>query len=139
MSKSELASLLAKYNSRMGLATIAVAIGILGEYIAHFVFAKEKKSKMEWVCTVLFALLVVGGVSGEYWYGKQLSETVDSLQRLSDGEVANANKNASEADEGAKKVEAASKGLDKQISEAKAQVASANAASPLPLRRSVQR
>jgi|HubBroStandDraft_1064217.scaffolds.fasta_scaffold457081_1 hypothetical protein len=139
MSKSELASLLAKYNSRMGLATIAVAIGILGEYIAHFVFTKEKKNKMEWVCTVLFALLVVGGVSGEYWYGKQLSETVDSLQRLSDGEVANANKNASEADEGAKKVEAASKGLDKQISEAKAQVASANAASPLPLRRSVQR
>jgi hypothetical protein len=129
----------AKYNSRMGLATIAVAIGILGEYIAHFVFTKEKKNKMEWVCTVLFALLVVGGVSGEYWYGKQLSETVDSLQRLSDGEVANANKNASEADEGAKKVEAASKGLDKQISEAKAQVASANAASPLPLRRSVQR
>src|ERR1039457_615717 len=98
MTKSELASILAKYNTEMGWATIAVAVGILGEYIAHFVFTKEKKGRAEWVCTLLFAILVIGGVSGEYWYGKQLSGTADSLQRIADSEVAAASQKASEAD-----------------------------------------
>src|SRR5580700_8497832 len=97
MNKSGLVAALAKYNSAMGWSTIAVAVGILGEYVSHFVFTKEKKSKAEWACTVVFALLVIGGVSGEWWYGKQLSETADSLQRMADAEVAAANQKASEA------------------------------------------
>ena len=98
MSKSELAAALAKYNSAMGWSTIAVAVGIFGEYISHFIFTKEKKSRAEWLCTILFAVLVIGGVSGEWWYGKRLSETADSLQRIADGEVAAAKQKASEAD-----------------------------------------
>lgn len=66
MTKLELESLLKAYNSRMGWATIAVAIGIFGEYIAHFVFSKEKKGLAEWIWTIVFAVLVVGGVVGEY-------------------------------------------------------------------------
>src|ERR1017187_1460039 len=50
MSKSELAAALAKYNSAMGWSTIAVAVGIFGEYISHFIFTKEKKSRAEWLC-----------------------------------------------------------------------------------------
>src|ERR1022692_2739203 len=31
---------------------------------------------------ILFALLVIGELSGEYWHGEQLSETADSLQEI---------------------------------------------------------
>jgi len=111
----------------MGWSTVAVAVGILGEYIAHFVFTKEKKSKAEWVCTVMFALLVIGGISGEWWYGKQLSETADSLKRIADGEVAAANQKASEADARAKSAEASVKGHDQQIADDQARIKTAEA------------
>jgi multidrug efflux pump subunit AcrA (membrane-fusion protein) len=128
MTKSELASILAKYNTEMGWATIAVAVGILGEYIAHFVFTKEKKGRAEWVCTLLFAILVIGGVSGEYWYGKQLSGTADSLQRIADSEVAAASQKASEADAVAQSARSSVKGYDKQIADDQARIKTAEAA-----------
>src|ERR1017187_3446610 len=127
MSKSELAAALAKYNSAMGWSTIAVAVGIFGEYISHFIFTKEKKSRAEWLCTILFAVLVIGGVSGEWWYGKRLSETADSLQRIADGEVAAAKQKASEADARAKLAEASVKGYDKQIADDQARIKTAEA------------
>jgi hypothetical protein len=103
MNKLALSALLKVLNSRMGWSTIAVAVGILGEYIAHFAFSRDKKSRLEWVSTIAFAALVVGGVGGEYWFGKQLSESTDQLQAMSEADVSDANTKAGGANERAGK------------------------------------
>lgn len=120
MTKPELDSLLKALNSRMGWATIAVAIGIFGEYISHFVFTKEKKSRGEWICTILFAILVLGGVGGEYWYGEKVSETARQLQEVSDAEVASANAAAESA-------KTTAKGFEAQIADSSARIKASEA------------
>src|SRR5271157_4207521 len=48
MDKTALEQLLSRYNWWMGLSTVAVAVGILGEYGAHFVFEKEaRRNRLE--------------------------------------------------------------------------------------------
>ena len=97
MDKAALEKLLSAYDWWMGFSTIAVAIGILGEYIAHFIFEKEKRSLSEKVFTIAFAILVLGGVVGEYVFGSRLSAVSSELQRASDKEVAELNREAGEA------------------------------------------
>ena len=47
----------------MGISTIAVAVGILGEYVAHFVFEEEvRRNKREMAVSILFGVL--GGWGG---------------------------------------------------------------------------
>lgn len=111
MGKLELEALLSKYNSEMGWATIAVAMGIFGEYISHFAFSRdEKRSRAEWICTVLFAVFVLGGVVGEWRFGEALSDTTGKLQRIADKEVSDARELA--ATEGLKRVELENRILD---------------------------
>lgn len=85
MDKSTLEASSRAYNSLMGWATIAVAVGIGGEYIAHFFSNKEKR----WwrAVTLLFALCVLLGVVGEWWFGKKLSDVADQIQLASDKDV----------------------------------------------------
>jgi hypothetical protein len=97
MDKSSLEALLSRYNWLMGIATISVAVGILGEYVAHFLFEKGKRSKLEIAVSVAFGVLVLGGVSGEYIFGSKLSSASEELQRMADAEVARLNGEAGEA------------------------------------------
>ncbi len=98
MEKNSLEQLLSSYNWWMGVSTVAVAVGILGEYVTHFVFEKEaRRNKWQVGVSVLFGVLVLGGVVGEYIFGKKLSQVSEQLQRIADTEVAQANKEAAEA------------------------------------------
>jgi hypothetical protein len=82
----------------MGLSTVAVAVGILGEYVAHFIFEKEARdNKREMVVSILFGVLVLGGVVGEYIFGKKLSQVSEQLQQIADTEVAQSNRDAAAA------------------------------------------
>lgn len=103
----------------MGLSTVAVAIGILGEYIAHFVFEKEaRENRLEMSISILFGVLVLGGVVGEYIFGEKLSQASKQLQRIADSEVAQANKDAAEARKDAEVAQKNTEGFHLQIAQA---------------------
>src|SRR6202142_3961228 len=98
MDKNALEQLLSSYNWWMGISTIAVAIGILGEYVAHFIFEEEaRRNKREMAVSILFGALVLGGVVGEYVFGKRLTQVSEQLQQTADAEVARSNKDAAQA------------------------------------------
>jgi hypothetical protein len=98
MDKNALEQLLSSYNWWMGVSTIAVAVGILGEYVAHFVFEEEaRRNRREMAVSILFGVLVLGGVVGEYVFGKKLTEVSEQLQQIADVEVAQSNKDAAAA------------------------------------------
>lgn len=98
MGKYLLEQLLSSYNWWMGVSTVAVAVGILGEYVAHFVFEKEARhNRLEMAVSILFGVLVLGGVVGEYVFGKRLSQASEQLQQIADAEVAQSNKDAAQA------------------------------------------
>ena len=55
MDKNGLEQLMSSYNWWMGLSTIAVAVGILGEYVAHFILEKEaRKNRLAMVVSIVF-------------------------------------------------------------------------------------
>jgi outer membrane murein-binding lipoprotein Lpp len=96
--KNALEHLLSSYNWWMGVSTVAVAIGILGEYVAHFIFEEDaRRNKREMAVSILFGVLVLGGVVGEYIFGKKLSQASEQLQQMADAEVAQSNKDAAQA------------------------------------------
>jgi hypothetical protein len=96
--KGALEQLMSVYNWWMGVSTIAVAIGILGEYVAHFIFEKDaRKNKTALAVSSLLGLFVLGGVVGEFICGHKLSQVSDQLQRIADKEVAGANQIAASA------------------------------------------
>jgi hypothetical protein len=98
MDKNALEQLLSSYNWWMGVSTIAVAVGILGEYVAHFVFEEEaRRNKREMAASILFGVLVLGGVVGEYVFGKKLTQVSEQLQQIADTEVAQSNRDAAAA------------------------------------------
>jgi hypothetical protein len=98
MDKTALETLLSSYNWWMGISTIAVAVGILGEYAAHFIFeAEARRNKREMTVSILFGALVLGGVVGEYIFGKKLSQVSEQLHQMADTEVAQANEDAAAA------------------------------------------
>ncbi len=101
MPKPELERLLSHYNWWIGISTAAVAIGILGEYVAQFAFEKEKKRRAEIVLSVVFGVMVLGGVAGEFVFGLRLSHASDQLQQMADADVAQANQYASQANNAA--------------------------------------
>jgi hypothetical protein len=98
MDKTALEHLLSSYNGWMGISTIAVAVGILGEYVAHFIFEEDaRRNKREMAVSILFGVLVLGGVVGEYIFGKKLTQVSEQLQHIADVEVAQSNKDAAAA------------------------------------------
>jgi hypothetical protein len=112
MDKNALEQLLSTYDSWMGWSTVAVAVGILGEYLAHFIFEEEaRRNRREIVVSIVFGALVLGGVTGEYVFGKKLSQVSSRLQQTADLEVAQANKDAAEAKKSANEADAKAEGL----------------------------
>jgi hypothetical protein len=120
MNKSALEQLLSSYNWWMGLSTIAVAVGILGEYVAHFIFEKDaRENKREMAVSILFGVLVLGGVVGEYIFASKLSQVAETLQQMADAEVAQANKDAAQANERAANAEKEAARLGKMAEDEK--------------------
>jgi hypothetical protein len=106
MDKTALEQLISRFNWWMGISTIAVAIGILGEYVSESIFERKHRRKSEVILSIVFGVLVLGGVVGEYIFGSKLSDSSGELQRQADLEVAGFNakseaarKSAAEADE----------------------------------------
>src|SRR5579872_478571 len=98
MDKNALEQLLSAYNWWIGASTVAVAVGILGEYVAQFIFEEEAtRNRKEMVISILCGVLVLGGVVGEFVFGEKLSQVSASLQRAADLEVAQANEMAESA------------------------------------------
>lgn len=82
----------------MGMSTVAVAIGILGEYVAHFIFEEDaRRNRREVAVSILFGVLVLGGVVGEYVFGKKLSQVSEQLQQIADTEVAQSDRDTGAA------------------------------------------
>jgi hypothetical protein len=98
MDKTALEHLLSSYNWWMEASTVAVAVGILGEYVAHFVFEKEaRRNRLEMIVSIIFGVFVLGGVVGEWIVGSKLSQASDKLQRIADTEVAQSNRDGAAA------------------------------------------
>ena len=126
MDKTALEHLLSSYNWWMGISTVGVAVGILGEYVAHFVFEKEaRRNKLELAISILCGVLVLGGVVGEWIFGSKLAQASERLQRIADTEVASSNAQAEAAH---REAETARKEADSfELDIAKAKKDSANA------------
>jgi uncharacterized membrane protein len=127
MDKNALEQLLSSYNWWMGVSTVAVALGILGEYVAHFVFEKEaRRNRLEMGISILFGVLVLGGVVGEYVFGKKLSQVSEQLQQIADAEVAQSNKDAAQAHKDAEIVKQQSAETNARAAEAEQQASEEN-------------
>jgi len=127
MDKTALEQLLSSYNWWMGISTVAVAIGILGEYVAHFVFEKEaRRNKREMTVSILCGVLVLGGVVGEWIFGSKLSQASEQLQRIADTEVAESNKDAAAALKDAEATRKQSADTNKRAAEAEQHAAQEN-------------
>lgn len=110
----------------MGVSTVAVAIGILGEYVAHFVFEKEaRRNKLEMAISILFGVLVLGGVVGEWIFGSKLSQASEHLQQIADVEVAQFGQVAASAQKEAAEARQQAESFHLQIAEANERAANA--------------
>jgi flagellar biosynthesis GTPase FlhF len=128
MDKNALEQLLSSYNWWMGVSTVAVAVGILGEYVAHFVFEKEaRRNRLEMGISIFFGVLVLGGVVGEYVFGKKLSQLSEQIQQVADKQVAQANLDAAQARRDAEVVKHQSADTNERAANAEQQAAQENA------------
>ena len=102
--KTAFQHLLTTYNGWMNVSTIAVVVGLLGEYVAEFIFdQKIRQNRKQLAIRLLFGAIILGGVFGEYIYGKKLSEISELQQQTADRELARANAEAARANEQAAK------------------------------------
>jgi hypothetical protein len=80
-------------NANAEWSTLIVAVGIVVEVAVLFIFSKEMSTREK--ALLIFAnILVVGGVGGEYIFGKRASDAASQLQRISDERVATLNDRA---------------------------------------------
>ena len=92
MEKKVLEHALSVNNWWMSVSTIAIAIGILGEYALEFVFEKEiTKNKTRMAIWLFFGAVVIGGVVGEWLVERRSSLVSELLQQGNDSEVVRAN------------------------------------------------
>ena len=93
--KEQLEAAISWANTWSGRSTLLLVIGILGEYVVPpFLDDKNWRTK---ATKVIFALFVVLGIGGEYVFSSKISQGAGELQRLSDGELKQAQKDAAAA------------------------------------------
>jgi len=96
--ESALEHSLSAYSWWLGVSTIAVVVGIFGEYVTELIFGREiRHHKKQWAVRLFFGAMTLSGVSGEYLCGKRLSQTSELLQQWADREVARAGAEAASA------------------------------------------
>jgi hypothetical protein len=95
---------ISSHNWWLGVFTIIVALGIFAETMVEFGYSKDKPRSEKWL-TLLCALVVLGGVIGEYCEGDKVATKAGLLQQIADNDVGrlykeagNANEHAAEAD-----------------------------------------
>jgi hypothetical protein len=79
--------------------TIAVFAGLLTEYIILFWTQRKDFSKLEFGLAVAAAILIAGGVYGEYFFGSRASDAALGIEKISEDRIASLNKEAGEARE----------------------------------------
>lgn len=127
MEKWNLEGRIANFNLWMERANIAVAVGILGEIFTPIIFDKEILHKKRELCfSVLFGLLVLLGVVGEWQFGAKLSHTASEMQRTADLEAAELHKQAAEAQRVAANARSEASYFERDIAIAKQRAAEAN-------------
>lgn len=116
MLKDELEAIIASDNAWSGRATLLLAIGILGEYVAApffehaniglmmAVFRSRRATALRnaikrcgAVLKTLFAAMVLAGVVGEYGFSSRIAINANRLQRIADQELADATDRATQA------------------------------------------
>lgn len=128
---SALEALVDRYNTWMGWATIAVATGILGEYVVHFLGKRfDFHKRLELIVEIVAAILVLGGVVGEYWCGNLEGTASKNLEIAARSQVAQLYSEAATATEVAGKAneKAAQANEQAEDAEAGAAIAKQNAA-----------
>jgi hypothetical protein len=90
MTKEQLAALIKSENLWAARSTLILAIGILGEYVILPLLEKKEKHPRSTARTLVkaaFALLVVAGIGGEYWFSSKIADHALELQTLADAEL----------------------------------------------------
>ncbi len=127
MDKTALENLLSSYNWWMEASTVAVAVGILGEYVAHFIFEKEaRRNRLEMTVSIIFGVFVLGGVVGEWIVGSKLSQASEQLQHIADTDVAHSNSDAAAARKEAERARKEADSFELEIAKANKGAAAAN-------------
>lgn len=127
MTKLTLEHMLSLYSWWMGASTVAVAVGILGEYAAHFIFeADARRNKLEMAISILCGVLVFGGVVGEMIVGSKLSQASAGLQNIADLEIAQSNRDAAIARNDAEIAREESANTNERAAKAERQTALSN-------------
>ena len=104
MLKDELEAIIKSDNIWAGRSTLVLALGILGEYVV-LPFFDDARTTGKRPLKILFAVLVVAGIVGEYEFSSRIARSADKLQQISDQELTDATMNAGAAIERASKAD----------------------------------
>jgi hypothetical protein len=77
-------------------STFVLGVGILGEYVLELL-EQHAKPWWKWLIWISVAVMVISGISGEYWFSRQISNIAGKIQTEADLELSDAEKDASNA------------------------------------------
>jgi len=89
MFKQELELIIKSDNVWANRSTLVLAAGILGEYVV-LPFLAEKEVHWKKFARIFCAVLVIGGILGEYGFSRRIAGLVEELQGISDQELGDA-------------------------------------------------
>jgi hypothetical protein len=98
MEKSAVENLLSTYNRWANLSYLAAVLGFLGGTVIAMVSDKDfPRNKAKMAGSLLFGLIALAGLFGEYECEKHVALASESLRQLADAEAARANAEAARA------------------------------------------
>ena len=103
------------YTSWAGYCTFTVFVGLIFEYAILFFSERKRLTPKEVVLTVIAAIMIAGGVGGEYCFGSKASNVAATLEGVSEQRIADSNREAKQAEDDAEKVKAENLQLEAQI------------------------
>jgi hypothetical protein len=111
----DLEAAISSHNWWLSVFTIIVALGIFAETMVEFGYSNDKPRSEKWL-TLACALVVLGGVIGEYLEGGAVTDKASQLQQTADDDVGRLYKEAGDANERAANA-------DKAVAEARLETA----------------